>query len=195
MNRRQPLLAARGVARRFGAHTALEATDLEIHRGEVVALVGANGAGKSTLLAILAGALEPSAGAVERVDGASIGWAPQRPGVYGRLTPRENLRFFARLAAVDGAVDSDLPERPASELSVGERQRLSLAVAFLGSPEVLLLDEPTASLDLEHREELWVRVSDLRASGGAVVFATQNPDEVERHADRVASLEDGRLRS
>ena len=86
------LLAARGVARRFGRRVALHPTDFELAPGEVVALVGPNGAGKSTLLAILAGALAPSEGAVERP--ARVGWVPQRPAHYGRLTALENLRLF-----------------------------------------------------------------------------------------------------
>ena len=98
-----PLLAARGVAKRFGRHSALEPTDFELQPGEAVALVGPNGAGKSTLLALLAGALEPSAGTVVSREGASIGWAPQRPAQYGRLSPRENLELFARLEGEEQA--------------------------------------------------------------------------------------------
>ena len=89
------ILRARGVARRYGRDLALAPTDLVVSAGEVVALVGPNGAGKSTLLALLAGALEPSEGAVEQVDGVRVGWAPQRPAFYGRLTPRENLEEVA----------------------------------------------------------------------------------------------------
>jgi len=184
-----PLLVARGVSRRYGDRLALEPCDVELRVGETIALVGPNGAGKSTLLSILAGALEPSGGRVE--TGVRVGWAPQRPALYGKLTPRENLELLARLGGVE-ALLSDLPERPAAQLSVGQRQRLNLTLAFLGSPRVLLLDEPTASLDSERREELWLRIAELRADGGAVCFVTQNPEEAER-ADRVARIEDGRL--
>jgi ABC-type multidrug transport system ATPase subunit len=199
----QPLLAARGAGRRFGQTTALEAAELEILPGDALALVGPNGAGKSTLLALLAGALEPSMGGIERRKAVRVGWAPQRPAQYGRLSARENLELFARLegeqepeeAAARLLEEFDLPGEasPSSNLSVGNRQRLNLAIAFLGRPEVLLLDEPTAALDPSQRERLWARTSALREAGGAFVFATQNIEEIERRAERVVALRDGRL--
>jgi ABC-type multidrug transport system ATPase subunit len=199
----QPLLAARGAGRRFGQTTALEPVDLEILPGEAVALVGPNGAGKSTLMSLLAGALEPSMGGIERRNGVRVGWAPQRPAQYGRLSARENLELFARLegepepeaAAARLLEEFDLPGKasPSSNLSVGNRQRLNLAIAFLGRPEVLLLDEPTAALDPEQRRRLWGRTVALREAGGAFAFATQNIDEIDPYADRVAALRDGRL--
>jgi ABC-2 type transport system ATP-binding protein len=199
----QPLLAARGASRTFGQTRALEPVDLVISPGDALALVGPNGAGKSTLLALLAGALEPSAGRIERRKGVRVGWAPQRPAQYGRLSARENLELFARLegehepeeAAARLLQEFDLPGKaaPSSNLSVGNRQRLNLAIAFLGRPDVLLLDEPTAALDPAQRRRLWERTAALREARGAFVFATQNVDEVERLAERVAALRDGRL--
>jgi ABC-2 type transport system ATP-binding protein len=199
----QALLSARGAGRTFGQTTALEPVDLDISPGDALALVGPNGAGKSTLLALLAGALEPSTGRIERRKGVRVGWAPQRPAQYGRLSARENLELFARLegesepeeAAASLLREFGLPGKasPSANLSVGNRQRLNLAIAFLGRPELLLLDEPTAALDPEQRRRLWDRASALREAGGAFAFATQNLDEIERHADRVAALRDGRL--
>jgi ABC-type multidrug transport system ATPase subunit len=198
-----PLLAARGAGRTFGRKRALEAVELELWACDALALVGPNGAGKSTLLALLAGALEASVGGVERRKGLRVGWAPQRPAQYGRLSARENLELFARLegerdprAAAERlleAFDLSGEAEPSANLSVGNRQRLNLAISVLGSPDALLLDEPTAALDPEQRRRLWERVATLREAGGAVVFATQNLEEVELVANRVAALRDGRL--
>ena len=193
-----PLLRANGVARRFGPTLALEPTDLELYEGERLALVGPNGAGKSTLLAILAGALEPTEGRVVIRDGVRTGWVPQRPSHYGRLTPRENLELFARLererdprsAATRLLERFGLPDdgRPSADLSVGNRQRLTVALSLLGAPDVLLLDEPTASLDPGQRRRLWESIS-----GDTVCFATQNLEELEQYADRVVVLAGGRV--
>ena len=195
MTHSTPLLAARGAGRRFGQTSALEPVELEIWDGDALALVGPNGAGKSTLLALLAGALEASSGKVERRKGARVGWAPQRPAQYGRLSARENLEHDPRAAAELLLEAFELPgaASPSANLSVGNRQRLNLAISLLGDPQVLLLDEPTAALDPDQRRRLWERVAALRARGGAVVFATQNFEEVERIASRVAALREGRL--
>jgi ABC-type multidrug transport system ATPase subunit len=187
------------VSRRFGDHVALHPTDIDVRQGEVLALVGPNGAGKSTLLAILAGALEPSEGTVDRDEGVRAGWMPQRPAHYGRLSPRQNLELFAGL---EGAGDPaellarlELPtdDRPASSLSVGNRQRLDLAISLLPDPHVLLLDEPTAALDPRQRRRLWETARGVRDAGGAVVLVTQNLEDLEHVADRVVALLDGRI--
>ena len=194
------LLRAVGVARRYGDLEALAPTRLELRSGESVALVGPNGAGKSTLLSILARALEPSAGRVE--GGARTAWVPQRPAHYARLTARENLLLFARLervadpAAAAGRLLERFslpPDKPSGDLSVGNRQRLNVALSLLGDPRVLLLDEPTASLDPGQRRRVWEVVNGLRDEGGAVCFATQNVEEVGLHSDRVLVLQGGRV--
>jgi ABC-2 type transport system ATP-binding protein len=194
-----PLLAAHGVSRRFGDHVALVETDLEVRRGDALALVGPNGAGKSTLLAILAGALEPSEGSVDRADGVRAGWMPQRPAHYGRLSPRQNLELFAQLERAGDAGRMlerlELPDddRPAATLSVGNRQRLDLGISLLPDPHVLLLDEPTAALDPRQRRRLWETARGVRDAGGAVVLVTQNLEDLEHVADRVAALLAGRV--
>jgi ABC-type multidrug transport system ATPase subunit len=198
----QTIVAARAAARRFGSRTALEPTDFELRDGESVALVGPNGAGKSTLLALLAGALAPSSGRVERREGLRIGWAPQRAAQYARLSPRENLELFARLEeegrpeqAADRLLrEFELPgDGSAGDLSVGNRQRLNLAIALLGDPDALLLDEPTAALDPEQRQRLWDRLDRQREGGVGLLYVTQHSEEVERYADRVVALREGAI--
>ena len=197
------LLSARRVARRFGQRVVLEPIDLDLESGEIVALGGPNGAGKSTLLAILAGALPPSAGEVARPDSARVGWMPQQPALYRRLSARENLELFARLAGLAApatavaaaleAVGHEDEERRVGALSVGNVQRVNLAIGLLGEPRVLLLDEPTASLDVAHRRSLWRLVDALRERGGSVLFATHNLEEARRTADRLLVLQDGKV--
>jgi ABC-2 type transport system ATP-binding protein len=197
------LVRARGVAKSFGSRRALEPLDLELRRGETIALVGPNGAGKSTLISLLAGALSPSAGTVEWADGVHVGWVPQQPAHYGALSARENLELFARLEEVADAAGTarellrrfELPEDdlPSGRLSVGNRQRLNVAIALLGRPDALLLDEPTASLDPAQRRRLWETASGLSEAGAGVLFATQHPEEAEAHADRLLGLRDGEV--
>jgi ABC-type multidrug transport system ATPase subunit len=191
------VLRADGVARRFGPHVALERVDLELRAGDSLAVIGPNGAGKSTLLSILAGALAPSEGAVQGLDGRRPGWVPQRPSLYERLTAHENLELFGKLEGVDDAstraedllATFDIPgDRTAAALSVGNRQRLNVAIALLAAPHVLLLDEPTASLDPGQRRRLWELVE-----GETIAFSTQNLEEIRLHATRVAVLQRGRL--
>jgi ABC-type multidrug transport system ATPase subunit len=192
------LLRAVGVARRYGDVEALAPTDLELAEAETVALVGPNGAGKSTLLAILAGSLEPTQGTVERPE--RVGWVPQRAAHYGRLTAIENLRLFAALERVPSsradelATQFDLPAGArASSLSVGNRQRLDVALALLAAPQVLLLDEPTSSLDPAQRERVWGIARAVADEGGAVLVATHHWEELAGLADRTLELVEGRL--
>ena len=192
------------MGRRFGQTVALRPASLDLRPGEIVALIGPNGAGKSTLLAILASALAPTEGTVERPDPPpAVGWVPQRPAQYGRLSPRENLELFGRLEGVTDPslvaertlelVELPADGRPAAELSVGNQQRLNLAIALLVSPDVLLLDEPSAALDPRQRRRLWELATEVRDRGGGVIFATQNLEEMEQFADRVAVLLGGEL--
>jgi ABC-2 type transport system ATP-binding protein len=197
------LIRTRGVARSFGDRRALAPLDVQLARGETIALVGPNGAGKSTLISLLARALAPSSGSVEWADGVHVGWVPQQPAHYGLLTARENLELFARL---EGAGDPPEAAREqldrfelsgddvaSGRLSVGNRQRLNVAIALLGNPDALLLDEPTASLDPGQRRRLWETASALSDAGAGVLFATQHLDEAEAHAGRILALRDGEV--
>jgi len=197
------LIRARGVAKSFGGRRALAPLDVELARGETIALVGPNGAGKSTLISLLARALAPSGGSVEWANRVHVGWVPQQPAHYGLLTARENLELFARLEGADDAPAAageqlDRFELPGDDvvsgrLSVGNRQRLNVAIALLGRPDALLLDEPTASLDPGQRRRLWETASALSDAGAGVLFATQHLDEAEAHAGRILALRDGEV--
>ena len=196
-------IAATGVAKRFGKREALRGVSFDAAPGEVVAVIGPNGAGKTTLLSILAGLQSPDSGTVSRPPG-EVGWVPQSPAVYGKLSVAENLRLFARLekvadpdAAVDRMLDqTGLRDRAGDELgtlSGGNRQRVNIAVGLLAEPPVLLLDEPSSSLDPRQRERLWEFVGTLAAGGTAVVFSTHDVGEAERYAGRLLVLADGEV--
>ena len=196
-----PAIAAGDLVKRYGRRDALRGVSFEARAGEVVAVIGPNGAGKTTLLSILAGIQPPTSGTVSRGP-REVGWVPQSPAVYGKLSVAENLRLFARLekvgdteAAVAAMLEqTGLAERAddeLGELSGGNRQRVNIAVGLLADPPVLLLDEPSSSLDPRQRERLWEFIGALAARGTAVVFSTHNVGEAERYADRVLVLADG----
>ena len=199
------LLAARAATRRYGARLALGPLDLELRAGESLALLGPNGAGKTTLLSLLAGIGEPGDGTIWRADGIAVGFVPQRIALYRRLSARENLRLFAQLSGIvelerelDGLLDAiALGERvdaPVEQLSGGQQQRVNVAIGLIGSPRVLLLDEPTAALDPPQRLALWPLLEAVTERRGAVCFATQNVEEARLAADRVCVIVDGAIR-
>ncbi len=196
-------LAADDVAKSYGDRRALQGVSFVASAGERLAVIGPNGAGKTTLLQILAGSLAPTSGRVSRPP-SEVGWVPQQPALYSKLSVEENLRLFARLekvpdvdAAVAGMLEqTGLGERAGDEvgrLSGGNRQRVNIAIGLLGDPPVLLLDEPSSSLDPRQREILWDFVASLAERGTTVVYSTHNVGEAERYADRVLVLADGEL--
>jgi ABC-2 type transport system ATP-binding protein len=199
-----PVLEASGLVKRFGDREALRGVSLSAARGELVAVIGPNGAGKTTLLSILAGIQRPDEGDVGKQRG-EIGWVPQQPALYSKLTVEENLALFARLERVDdpgGAVGrmldlTGLRDRAGDQVGVlsgGNRQRVNIAIGLLSAPEVLLLDEPSAALDPRQRERLWEFILRLaEEEGTAVVYATHNIQEADRYASRVVVLADGEL--
>jgi ABC-2 type transport system ATP-binding protein len=198
------LLSVASVSKRFGDRLALRPVSFDIHPGEIVAIIGPNGAGKTTLLSILAGVLQPSEGTLAGSSERPVGWVPQQPAVYSKLSVAENLRLFARLekhSDPDAAVlrmleQIGLADRSQDEvgtLSGGNQQRVNIGVGLLSDPDALLLDEPSASLDPRQRERLWEFITTLAGRGTAVVFATHNIVEVERYATRVLALVDGEL--
>jgi ABC-type multidrug transport system ATPase subunit len=219
-------MRADSLTMRYGERDALRSVSFEVADGERVAVIGPNGAGKTTLLQILAGALRPTAGTVSH-DGP-VGWVPQHPALYSKLSVAENLRLFARLERAKSGQrrrgrrrpDRSHPPRPdegpgstldvgrtvdrmleqtalgdraddeVGKLSGGNRQRVNIAIGLLGDPAVLLLDEPSASLDPRQRERLWGFLDEL---GRTVLFSTHDVGEAERQADRLLVLADGEL--
>ena len=202
-----------GVGKRFGAHAALQPTDLVIKRGEAALLAGANGAGKSTLLRLVAGLCRPSQGTV-LVGGRDLQHAPETRAaigllshqilLYDELTARENLLFFARLYGLnDGAERADMAlgeagltlrqDHRVGGFSRGMKQRLALARATLHRPPVLLLDEPFTGLDAAAGAALRERLRRFRADGGTCLLVTHRFDEAEGLVNRLFILERGRL--
>jgi ABC-2 type transport system ATP-binding protein len=199
-----PALAVEAINKHFGERHAVRDVSFDVARGELLAIIGPNGAGKTTLLSILAGILGADSGTVDQPPGttARIGWVPQQTAVYSKLTVAQNLRLFAKLEKVsdpEGTVDrmltlTGLEERAGDELgslSGGNRQRVNIAVGLLADPPVLLLDEPSGALDPRQRERLWGFITALTERGTAVIFATHDIAEAERHAHRILILADG----
>ncbi|MGO9489493.1 MAG: ABC transporter ATP-binding protein [Solirubrobacteraceae bacterium] len=196
-------LAVTGLAKSYGELWALRDVSFQAEPGELLAVLGPNGAGKTTLLSLIAGAQSPTAGSVSR-SAREIGWAPQQPALYSRLTVAENLELFARLEGVPEPADAiarmleqtGLRARAGEQvgrLSGGNRQRVNVAIGLIGDPPVLALDEPSASLDPAQRARLWDFLSDVAAAGRTVIFSTHSPAEAQRRAGRVLVLDDGRL--
>jgi ABC-2 type transport system ATP-binding protein len=197
------VLSVSGLAKRYGELQALRDVSFTAAAGELLAVIGPNGAGKTTLLSIIAGVQQPNAGSVEPGPGR-VGWAPQQPALYSKLTVAENLELFARLEHVADsheAVERMLEQTGLREradervgrLSGGNRQRVNVALALLAEPPVLVLDEPSASLDPAQRERLWRFVAARASAGTAVVFSTHNVSEAQRYASRVIVLAEGRM--
>jgi ABC-2 type transport system ATP-binding protein len=206
---RADAVEVRDVVVRYGDTTAVDRVSLTVPRGRVLALLGNNGAGKTSLLQVCEGFRRPDAGAA-RVLGLDpvadhdalmprIGIMLQSGGVYPWATVGEILRLFAAFAAhpLDTGMLLDRLGLRAVEktrwrrLSGGEQQRLALAVALVGRPELVFLDEPTAGMDTEARHTTWELVEELRADGVSVLLTTHLLDEAERLADHVVIMRSG----
>ena len=212
-----PLIRLDNVSLRFGQRLALRGLNLQIHRGDRIALVGANGAGKTSLLRLLNGLVAPSSGQRQWLaldEGASAspaGRAPvtamlfQRPFLL-HFSVRRNLQLALWLAGVPAAQRASrlhdalqrvgllaLADRPARALSGGQQQRLALARAWGVQPDILFLDEPTASLDPTARREVEALIDEFGNAGMTLVMSTHNLGQAKRLTRRVLYLDGGRL--
>ncbi|MCK6211714.1 ABC transporter ATP-binding protein [Georgenia sp. EYE_87] len=196
------------VQKAYGEVRALEHLDLAVERGEIVAVLGPNGAGKTTAFELLLGLVRPTAGTVtvlgeppgRRVRGR-VGAMLQSAGLPEQTTVRELVRLVGRsypqaLDTGDVLARTALTKRAArtvTTLSGGERQRLLLALALVGAPELLLLDEPTAAMDVASRRTFWEQARASVDDGATIVFATHDLTEAATVATRVLVISQGRL--
>ncbi len=201
------------VSKRFGRSLAVDDATLEIQAGDSVALWGVNGAGKSTLIRCMLGLL--SFRGTIRIDGHDVrkrgkrarmcvGYVPQEIGFYDDLGVAEAVRYFGKLKGIRMRSTEGVLERVGllgheskriRELSGGMKQRLALAIALLGDPPVLIMDEVTASLDVAGRQEFISFLSELSGRGRTMLFASHRSDEIANLAGRVVVMERGRIKS
>lgn len=193
-------LTARDIRKSFGRRTVLAGVDLEVVAGELVAVVGENGTGKTTLLRILAGDLRPDAGSVTIASRA--GYCPQTVVVDEALTVDQNIRYFQAAYGIGGTGRAeelierlgyaDCRNQRAGTLSGGTKQKLSLTLALMHDPPVLLLDEPYQGFDWQTYLAFWELTGDLRDRGTATVVISHLVFEQERF-DRICHLRNGRI--
>lgn len=208
-------LAVEGLTKRYGPVTAVDGVSFRVPRGGTTALLGGNGAGKTTTIAMILGLVTPTAGRMQalgldlathrREANALMNFESPYVDMPMRLTVRENLTVYGRLYGIDrvkerlAAIAEDLAlteflDRPSGKLSAGQKTRVGLAKALINQPELLLLDEPTASLDPDTAD--WVRAyfEKYQAETGAtILLASHNMGEVERLADEVLMMTSGRI--
>jgi ABC-2 type transport system ATP-binding protein len=192
-----------------GGNDVIPDLSTDVRSGEITGLLGPSGCGKTTLMRSIVGVQKIAAGDVEVLGlpaGSAdlrrrVGYVTQAPSVYGDLTVAENLSFFAAVVGADSSAQAralatvgldDAGDRVVQRLSGGQRSRVSLAVALLSDPDVLVLDEPTVGLDPVLRRQLWATFAELAAAGATIIVSSHVMDEAER-CDRLLLMRDGAL--
>ena len=204
-----PAIALRAVTKSFGEVHAVRGVDLQVGQGEVVAYLGPNGAGKTTTIDMVLGLSQPSSGSVsvfgmaprEAIDRGLVSAVLQTGGLLPDLTVRETIRYTAALFPAPLAVDevieragiAELADRKVGKCSGGEQQRVRFAMALVSDPELIILDEPTAGMDVAGRRTFWENIRADAGRGRTVVFATHYLDEADAYADRVVLLRKGEI--
>lgn len=189
----------------------IRSINLEVEKGELVALIGHNGAGKSTLLKLLSGWLLPDSGQafIEGIDRANrsavvrkVGFIPETPNLFDFFSVEYNLTLFARLFQVASKRVEDIlnvfnllsfRHNRIQELSKGLRQRVSIGRALLADPPVLLFDEPTSGIDFEMTKEIYALLKEFHASGKTIIFTSHRPEEIKALATRIVVLHQGSM--
>jgi ABC-2 type transport system ATP-binding protein len=207
----RPVFETRALTKYYGRQRGVVDLGLTVERGEVFGFLGPNGAGKSTTIHLLVGQIRPSAGGATVVGRdcwrdrdevlRRVGFLPGELALYERLTGRQMLEYLAALrggvrrARLDGLVERFEVEldRPIRDLSMGNKQKLGLVQAFMHAPELVILDEPTLGLDPLVQREFQHLVREVRDEGSTVFLSSHTLGEVERVADRVGIIRDGRL--
>lgn len=182
----------------YGSHQVLKGLEFRINQGEIFALLGANGAGKTTALECMEGLRKYDSGSIT-VDG-KMGIQLQSSSLPAHIRPMEAVNLFAKWnhAEVDSAMLSSLglkeiEKKQYIQLSTGQKRRLHLALALIGDPDIIFLDEPTAGLDVEGRLSLHEQIRKLRSQGKTIVLASHDMAEVETLCDRIAILNNGKI--
>ncbi|MDT6979355.1 ABC transporter ATP-binding protein [Levilactobacillus zymae] len=207
----QPMIDVRDVAKRFGDNVVLKQISLALPAGRVMGLIGPSGAGKTTLVKAILGMEKVDSGTTtvlgtempNRQIMQKIGYMAQSDALYETLTARENLRFFGELMGVAGtALTSSIAhvaqvvnltemlDRRVSAYSGGMKRRLSLAIALIADPDLLILDEPTVGIDPELRQQIWAELRTLKQHGKAILVTTHVMDEAER-CDELMLIREG----
>jgi Cu-processing system ATP-binding protein len=206
----EPIIALQNVSKHYRNHHAVDSLNLSVNKGESLALIGHNGAGKTTLLKLILGLTRPSAGSIkvngevpsQTSDRKKIAFLPEIVSFPGSMTGMELIRFYARLKnrpesecnkLLDLVGLTDAASRKIATYSKGMRQRLGLAQALLGEPELILLDEPTSGLDPSLRKKFYNIIEDCKSTGTTILISSHALSEIETRIDRIAILKHGQL--